>query len=77
MFLLSEFIENEPVVVTQQPRPASQPTQRRNLPVYTVGWDSIPSPQFLPMTGLDFLMGVSELVLQQTVENCRYQNLFT
>lgn len=41
---------------------------RAELPVTTVNWRSNPRGQFIPVHGLDFLIGVSSLLIQQTVE---------
>ncbi|XP_075976346.1 phospholipid scramblase 2 [Anticarsia gemmatalis] len=41
---------------------------RTQLPVSTVDWRSNPRGQFIPVHGLDFLIGVSSLLIQQTVE---------
>ncbi|KAI8438880.1 hypothetical protein MSG28_011216 [Choristoneura fumiferana] len=43
-------------------------SSRAELPVSTVDWRSNPRGQFIPMHGLDFLIGVSSLQIQQTVE---------
>ncbi|KAJ8735811.1 hypothetical protein PYW07_007431 [Mythimna separata] len=48
-----------------------QPTNggdRAQLPVSTLDWRSTPRGQFIPVNGLDFLIGVSNLLIQQTVE---------
>lgn len=48
-----------------------QPTQeqvRARLPVITQDWRSHPRGQFIVGHGLDFLIGVSSLLIQQTVE---------
>ncbi|CAB3241087.1 unnamed protein product [Arctia plantaginis] len=38
------------------------------LPVSTIDWQSNPRGQFILVQGLDFLIGVSKLLIQQTVE---------
>lgn len=48
-----------------------QPTNvgnRAQLPVSTLDWRSNTRGQFIPVHGLDFLIGVSNLLIQQTVE---------
>ncbi|XP_026738939.1 phospholipid scramblase 2 [Trichoplusia ni] len=48
-----------------------QPTQggnRAHLPVSTLDWRTNSRGQFIPIHGLDFLIGVSSLLIQQTVE---------
>ncbi|CAH2050798.1 unnamed protein product, partial [Iphiclides podalirius] len=49
-----------------------QPQQHENgraeLPVSTVDWQSRSRGQFIPRHGLDFLIGTSTLLIQQTVE---------
>lgn len=61
--------QHESLVISQQPLPGNQ-SSRVSVPVYTPGWSSIPtSPYIMPMTGLDFLIGVPEVVIQQTVED--------
>ncbi|KAI8438879.1 hypothetical protein MSG28_011216 [Choristoneura fumiferana] len=47
---------------------ATEDSSRAELPVSTVDWRSNPRGQFIPMHGLDFLIGVSSLQIQQTVE---------
>lgn len=41
---------------------------RAELPVSTLDWQSNSRGQFIPVNGLDFLIGVSKLLIQQTVE---------
>ncbi|XP_030022135.1 phospholipid scramblase 2 isoform X2 [Manduca sexta] len=41
---------------------------RAELPVSTVDWHTAPRGQFIPVHGLDFLIGVTSLLIQQTVE---------
>ncbi|XP_034831558.2 uncharacterized protein [Maniola hyperantus] len=50
-------------------QPQSQEINRAELPVSTTDWQSNTTRgQFIPMHGLDFLIGVSSLQIQQTVE---------
>ncbi|XP_061708216.1 uncharacterized protein LOC133518570 [Cydia pomonella] len=53
------------LVISVQPR---QNESRAELPVSTLDWRSTPRGQFIPVHGLDFLIGVSTLQIQQTVE---------
>lgn len=57
--------QHDSSVINQQPLPGSQISQI-TLPVYTPGFNHI-----MPMTGLDFLIGVPEVVIHQTVEDCK------
>ncbi|CAK1602369.1 unnamed protein product [Parnassius mnemosyne] len=54
------------LVINVQPR--SPENGRAELPVNTVDWQSRSRGQFIPRHGLDFLIGVSSLLIQQTVE---------
>ncbi|KAJ0182317.1 hypothetical protein K1T71_001686 [Dendrolimus kikuchii] len=53
------------LVISIQPQLHSA---RAELPVTTVNWRSNPRGQFIPVHGLDFLIGVTSLLIQQTVE---------
>lgn len=44
------------------------PGPRRPIPVSTVDWQSTEQSQFIPVSGLDFLIGVENLIIQQTIE---------
>lgn len=61
----------ESLVINQQPQPSTQNT-RASMPVYTAEWSSVPYGHIIPMTGLDFLIGVPEVVIQQTIEDCKF-----
>lgn len=63
--------QQESLVVSQQPLPETQ-NSRASVPVYTSGWTSVPYGHIIPMTGLDFLIGVPEVVIQQTIEDCEF-----
>ncbi|KAL4716846.1 hypothetical protein ACJJTC_012657 [Scirpophaga incertulas] len=52
------------LVINVQP----QSSDRAELPVSTLDWQSNPRGQFIPRNGLDFLIGVSKLLIQQTIE---------
>ncbi|XP_068626520.1 uncharacterized protein [Battus philenor] len=54
------------LVISVQPQ--SQESSRAELPVSTMNWQSRSGGQFIPMHGLDFLIGTSSLLIQQTVE---------
>ncbi|KAK5639228.1 hypothetical protein RI129_011720 [Pyrocoelia pectoralis] len=41
---------------------------RRPIPVSTIDWQTTNISQFIPLHGLDFLMGAEQLYIQQTVE---------
>lgn len=53
------------LVISVQPM---QGTARAQLPVSTVDWRTNSRGQFIPIHGLEFLIGVSSLLIQQTVE---------
>ncbi|XP_047018924.1 uncharacterized protein LOC124629539 [Helicoverpa zea] len=53
------------VVISVQPTTGGD---RAPLPVSTVDWRSNSRGQFIPVHGLDFLIGVTNLLIQQTVE---------
>lgn len=55
-------------------QPARSDATRRQIPVYTVGWSSTTGSQMLPVTGLDFLTGVHQVALQQTVTSRKFLN---
>lgn len=44
------------------------PGPRRHIPVSTIDWQSTDQSQFIPVHGLDFLIGVNTLIIQQTIE---------
>lgn len=44
------------------------PGGRRPIPVSTIDWRSTDRAQFIPIHGLDFLIGITQLQIQQTVE---------
>ncbi|RVE40755.1 hypothetical protein evm_014596, partial [Chilo suppressalis] len=52
------------LVINVQP----QSEGRAELPVTTENWQSNPRGQFIPRHGLDFLIGVSRLIIKQTIE---------
>ncbi|KAI5645024.1 scramblase domain-containing protein [Phthorimaea operculella] len=52
------------LVISIQPQQGT----RAELPVTTVNWQSNPRGQFIPTHGLDFLIGVPSILIQQTVE---------
>ncbi|KAJ9593742.1 hypothetical protein L9F63_014715, partial [Diploptera punctata] len=54
-------------VITSQPAIDVNPN-RRPIPIATVDWVSTTSTHMIPPSGLDFLRGVTELQIQQTVE---------
>lgn len=55
------------LVISVQPQTA-QDGSRAVLPVPTTDWRTNQRGQFIPINGLDFLIGVSTLVIQQTVD---------
>ncbi|XP_053614647.1 uncharacterized protein LOC128677665 [Plodia interpunctella] len=54
------------LVISVQPQPND--SYRAELPVTTENWRTNPRGQFIPVHGLDFLIGVTSLLIQQTVE---------
>ncbi|XP_060806630.1 phospholipid scramblase 2 [Amyelois transitella] len=54
------------LVISVQPKPND--SSRAELPVTNVNWRTNPRGQFIPVHGLDFLIGVTSLLIQQTVE---------
>lgn len=55
----------------QQPQKQTSTTitnPRKPIPVSTVDWQSTNTSQFLPIHSLDFLMGVDQLYIQQSIE---------
>ncbi|XP_044741633.1 phospholipid scramblase 2-like isoform X2 [Chrysoperla carnea] len=61
----------------------SFPGTRRPIPVSTIEWQSTNLTQMIPMSGLDFLGGVEQVCIQQTVDlnellsNQESENLYT
>ncbi|CAH2102168.1 unnamed protein product [Euphydryas editha] len=49
-------------------QPPSHEGTRAELPVSTTDWRSSSRGQFIPLHGLDFLIGATSLLIQQTVE---------
>ncbi|XP_077292860.1 uncharacterized protein LOC143915913 [Arctopsyche grandis] len=54
--------------ITEQPQNENFPGPRRHIPVSTIDWQSTDQSQFIPVHGLDFLIGVNTLIIQQTIE---------
>ncbi|KAJ9593743.1 hypothetical protein L9F63_014716 [Diploptera punctata] len=67
----SEYLEmpvyTQKTVITAQPNSDMNPN-RRPIPVSTLDWVSTNMTHMIPPSGLDFLRGVTELQIQQTVE---------
>lgn len=41
---------------------------RRAIPVSIINWETRDETHFIPSSGLDFLQGQSQVIIQQTVE---------
>ncbi|XP_069673842.1 phospholipid scramblase 2-like [Periplaneta americana] len=54
-------------VITSQPNAENNPN-RRPIPISTMGWQSTSLNHMVPPSGLDFMRGVVEVSIQQTVE---------
>ncbi|KAF5297161.1 hypothetical protein FQR65_LT10060 [Abscondita terminalis] len=59
---------NETSAVTIQPVSDLRQLTRRAIPVSTIDWQTTNVSQFVPLTGLDFLTGAEQLLVQQTIE---------
>ncbi|XP_067009104.1 phospholipid scramblase 2 [Anabrus simplex] len=58
----------ERTTITIQPHTTDIPGQRLPMPVFTDGWRTTNFSQFIPLSGLDFLIGAEQLLILQTVE---------
>lgn len=56
--------------ITSQPTSGmdTESVVRRPIPVSTIDWQTTNVSQFVPLTGLDFLIGAEQLLVQQTIE---------
>lgn len=68
----SEYLDmpvfTQPTVITAQPITTDENRNRRPIPISTLDWRSTTSNHMVPPSGLDFLRGVTDLYIQQTVE---------
>jgi len=61
-------IPRQPITMQPQILQNEFPGSRQAIPVSTVDWQSTTRSQFIPINGLDFLIGVASILIQQTVE---------
>ncbi|KAK9890333.1 hypothetical protein WA026_010430 [Henosepilachna vigintioctopunctata] len=67
---MTTFLGNTSTPVQQQPLPDREEDHRfrRLIPISTIDWTSSPTSHFVPLSGLDFLTDVENLLIQQSVE---------